>query len=227
MKLNYSYTTLVDQAYIITIKGNEKSERYSKRCQDSCDAVGQAWQIWDAYDGTGKGLIVPSHSASNAIMNMMKVTDNNMTLSELACALSHISLWSLCAELDKPIVILEHDAIMLRQFTEIGSLNSVIYLGCHEWYEKKSQMYSIPLMGIDGPNNHFLLRTHAYAIDPLVARNLIADVIKRGIWYTVDRMIQSNLYNITHQGMYAYDNRLAGDDTTIIGRTHPDNKKDA
>ena len=81
MKLNYSYTTLVDQAYIITIKGNEKSERYSKRCQDSCDAVGQAWQIWDAYDGTGKGLIVPSHSASNAIMNMMKVTDNNMTFN--------------------------------------------------------------------------------------------------------------------------------------------------
>ena len=167
------------------------------------------------------------HSSANAIMNMMKVTDNYMTMSELGCALSHISLWAHCAELDKPIVILEHDAIMLQRFTEIASLNSIIYLGCHEWYEKKSQMYAIPLMGVDGPNNHFLLRTHAYAIDPLVARNLIADVIRRGIWYTVDRMMQSNLYNITHQGMYAYDHRLAGDDTTIIGRTHPDNKKDA
>lgn len=226
LNLYYNYDTLIESAYIITIKGNEKSEWYSKRCQESCDVVGMPWKIWDAYDGTGAFMFEPKHSKNDSIMSMLKIADHNLTLSELACALSHISLWVHCAVISRPIVILEHDAIMLEKFVELGSLNSIVYLGCNEWYEKKANIYAIPLMGVDGDNNHFLLRTHAYAIDPIIAKNLIADVIKQGIWNIADRMIRSDLYNITHQGMYAYDHRLTGDDTTITGRSHPNIKKD-
>lgn len=63
----------------------------------------------------------------------------------------------------------------------------------------------IPLHGSDGPNKHFILRAHAYAIDPAVAKNLLAQTLKMGIYAPLDEMMYADLYNISHCGLYAYD----------------------
>ena len=70
----------------------------------------------------------------NAFMRMLKITDHYMTRGEVACALSHISLWVHCAVIDKPIVIMEHDAVMVKKFDEIKSYNAIVYLGGQEWH---------------------------------------------------------------------------------------------
>lgn len=205
MNLNYSHNTEIEKAYIITIKGHSLSEELSKRCQESCDKVGMPYQIWQAYDGTGNVIIEPDAMIGDSIMNSLKLTNHDLSNSEISCALSNISLWVHCMKIDKPIVILEHDAIMLNRISNLATYNSIVYLGCAEWAEQGLNIFDIPLHGTDGHNNHYMLRTHAYAIDPQVAKNLVCHVLRMGIYNIVDRMMRCDLFNITHQGLYAYD----------------------
>jgi len=114
-------TTAVDNAYIITVKSNPNSEKYSARCQESCRQVGMPYAVWDAYDGTRPGEIIPPEQMkNNAFMSMLKITDHYMTRGEVACALSHISLWVHCAMIDTPIVIMEHDAVDKNGVIKVG-----------------------------------------------------------------------------------------------------------
>jgi GR25 family glycosyltransferase involved in LPS biosynthesis len=209
----------VENAYIITVKGNDKSEIYSKRCQMSCASVEMPFKIWDAYDGTQNTIIPPEHHNSGSVMNILKITDHYLTRGEVACALSHISLWNHCALIDQPIVILEHDAIMVKKFENHLSYNSIIYLGGSEWAEQNWPITHVPPHASEGPNYHFICRAHAYSIDPTMAKNLLSHVIKFGIVAPLDIMIRCDLFNITHLGLYAYDKNMDKVyDTTIKAR---------
>lgn len=209
----------VEHAYIITVKGNENSEKKSKRCQESCDEVGMPYQVWDAYNGISDNIEPPDHLKDDSVMSLIKLTDHYLTRGEVACALSHISLWAHCAKIDKPIVILEHDAVMVEKFQQIKSYNSIVYLGGDEWARMGWQVFPVPPHASEGPNYLFICRAHAYAIDPQMAKNLLAYVIKMGICAPLDIMLRADLFNITHQGFFAYDlnddKRL---DTTIPNR---------
>lgn len=213
--LFYSYNINVSKAFIITVKGNSKSEQLAKRCADSCDRAGMPYQYWDAFDGTRGVITPPSHSAHETMTSIVKVTDHYMTRGEVACALSHISLWVHCAMIDQPIVVLEHDAVMLEKFLHHNSYNTIVYLGGSEWVEDKWPLTYIPPHATEGPNYHFICRAHAYSIDPPMAKNLLAHVLKMGIHAPLDIMMRADLFNITHQGVFAYDKP---DGTTIQSR---------
>lgn len=218
MNLFYSYDVGIESAYIITIKGNELSEKYSKVCQESCKRVDMPYKVWDAYDGTGTEIIEPEHSKGDSVMEMIKVTNHFLTKAEVACVLSHLSLWVHCAKIDKPIVILEHDAYVLKKISHLDSFNSIVFLGGIEWAEQNWKILPIPPHASKGPNYHFICRAHAYAIDPYVAKNLIAHMIQLGIHTSADCIMRSDLFNVTHQGLYAYDKPFNHKDTTITGR---------
>lgn len=220
MNLFYSKQVEVEKAYIITMKGNEISERYSKRCQESCDNVGMDYEIWDAYNGIDNPISVPDQCKNSDYLNLVKLTNHHMTRGEIACTMSHISLWLECAKLDKPIVILEHDAIMLKKFTHMENYNSIVWLGGPEWTHWNWPMQPIPPFGSEGPNNMFILRAHAYAIDPTMAKNLLAHVLQMGMYTATDVLIRTDLFHVTHQGLYAinmpYDGKTH--ETTILNR---------
>lgn len=220
MNLFRNNSTQVESAYIITVKGNQSSEKYSTRCQNSCKDVGMPYKVWDAYDGTKEGAIVaPSYLKDDSVMNMLKITDHYLTRGEVACALSHISLWVHCAKIDRPIVILEHDAIMLKKLEFLNSYNSIVYLGGAEWKKMGWKMYDIPPHASEGPNYLFMCRAHAYAIDPQMAKNLLSYVIKYGIDAPLDIMLRADIFSVTHQGLYAYDENVdKTNDTTIKQR---------
>lgn len=218
--LFYKYSVDVNCAYIITIKGNQQSEWYSKRCQESCKAVDMNYKVWDAFDGTGGEIRPPEDFKDDRFFKSLKITNHYITRTEVAATLSHMSLWLHCAAIDEPIVVLEHDAIVVKKFTSLDSMNSIVYLGGEEWYKDRWPIYPIPPHGSDGPNNHFILRAHAYAIDPQIAKNLLAYKLKYGISGAPDILMRTDLFNVTHQGFYAYDNSLAKDrnQTTIVNR---------
>ena len=201
-----SYDTKIDSAYIITIKNNEVSESYSQRCVESCRRAGMPYRIWDAFDGTKpESIKTPDHSHNCSFMSIVKIMDNYLTKAEVACALSHISLWLHCARIDKPIVILEHDAVMLKNITHFPGFNTILFLGSIEWAERNWPIMQVPPHASDGPNKHFICRAHAYAIDPIVAKNMLSDILKMGIYASLDEMISADLYNISHTGCVAYD----------------------
>jgi GR25 family glycosyltransferase involved in LPS biosynthesis len=188
-------------------------------CQDSCTQVGMPFTVWDAYNGINPGEIIPpDNMKDDSVMNMIKITDHYLTRGEVACALSHISLWVHCAVIDKPIVILEHDVAMIKPFTLMESYNSIVYLGGQEWATQGWKIYPIPPHASEGPNWLFICRAHAYAIDPAMAKNLLSYVIKHGINAPLDIMLRADLFTITHQGLYATDIPSSKEDTTIAAR---------
>lgn len=215
--LFYSYDMDVDKAYIIRIKGNALSEKKAEACATSCKEVGMPFDFWDAYDGTGDFIKEPFHLVDDQIMKCIKLTDHYLVRPEICCALSHISLWAKCVKQDKPIVILEHDAIMVRPYLRHGVFNSIAYLGCDEQVKKGWAVFPTPPHGSDGPNYHFILRAHAYAIDPIVAKNMLAHVLQYGISKSLDVMLRADIFPIHQMGVFAYDDRDG--QTTIEGRS--------
>jgi GR25 family glycosyltransferase involved in LPS biosynthesis len=205
----------VNSAFIIRLKDNPTSERMSERCASSCRKVGQNFQFWDAYDGTSGEITKPNHHTP--ILDLVKVMDHYATRTEVATAMSHISLWAHCALIDKPIVIFEHDAIMLKKYSHHQVYNSICFLGSKEQYEQGWQVMATPPHASEGPNYHFICRAHAYAIDPAVAKNLLSYVIKYGITAPLDIMIRADLFPIHQTDLFAYD-KSETENTTILGR---------
>jgi hypothetical protein len=214
VKLSYKYDMAVDKAYIIRVADHKSSVEKAKRCADSCDSVGQSWEYWDAYNGISDPIIPPKQHGQ--FMNLVKVTDHYMTRGEVACALSHISLWVKCVEQDKPLVILEHDSVMVKPYANHSVFNSICYLGNNEQVNMGWQVMPTPPHASEGPNYHFICRAHAYAVDPAVAKNLLAHVLKFGICAPLDIMIRADVFPIYQMGVFAYDVKDA--DTTILGR---------
>lgn len=215
MRLNFSYDMDVATAYIIRVLEHKVSEARALHCAKSCEGVGQPYEYWDAYDGTGEGIEVPDHH--NAIMDCIKVTDHYLTRGEVACALSHISLWAKCVIDDKPLVVLEHDAVMLQPYKSHALFNSICYLGSHEQVKQGWQVIPTPPHASEGHNYHFICRAHAYAIDPAVAKNMLAHVIKYGINGSLDMLLRADIFPIHQMGVYAY-NDWVNEETTIKGR---------
>ena len=215
MRLSFSYDMDVATAYIIRVAGLEASEKRSANCAESCDKVGQKWEYWDAYNGVGEKLEVSLHH--NVIMDCIKVTDHYLTRGEVACALSHISLWAKCVVDDKPLIVLEHDAVMVQPYTHHAVYNSICYLGGHEQVKQGWQVLPTPPHASEGHNYHFICRAHAYAIDPAIAKNMLAHVIKYGICTSLDMMLRADIFPIHQMGLYAY-NDWVKEDTTIKGR---------
>jgi GR25 family glycosyltransferase involved in LPS biosynthesis len=215
--INWSYDRQIESAYIITLKGNSISEDMANRCKTSCEDVGMNYKIWDAYDGTSGEIRTPQQCIDKHYMSWFKQTDHELSVTEVACALSHISLWCHCIDIDKPIVILEHDVIMLKKIEYHTLYNSIIYLGNVEQYKKNWPILTTPTHATAGHNYHFICRAHAYCIDPQVAKNLVAHVLKLGICESLDMMIRADIFNIVEFGVHAYDESDI-QNTTIIGR---------
>jgi len=204
-KINNSYDRKVDAAYIITLKDNVTSERLANRCKDSCDQVNVPSKFWHGFDGTSGQIQTPDHLQHAIHMNWFKVVDSELSISEVACALSHISLWCHCIDIDKPIIILEHDALMVKQIDEHPLFNSILYLGCEEQVKQQYGVSMTPIHGTIARNYHFIWRAHAYMIDPQVAKNMVSFVLKQGIFESLDIMIRADIFAIMQLGIYAYD----------------------
>ena len=213
--LNYRMHLDDPTAYIITVKGNQVSEQLSKRCQQSCEQVGQPYTVWDAFDGTnGKEIYYPDHLKNQDQFKWLKQMNDRLTIGEIAAILSHFSLWCHCVTIDEPIVVLEHDAIMVKKYGCHDGWNQIQYLGNLEQYQK--QMWpSFPPHSAATKNWRFICRAHAYAIDPAIARQLISHLIKFGLSAPADMLIRVDLFPIVQTGFYAFD--LPGE-TTIGGR---------
>jgi hypothetical protein len=219
--LFFSYSAKIDSAYIIRINGHNTSENFAKQCAESCAKVNVPFTYWDAYNGINETLTAPDHLVDDKFMKMLKVSDHFLTKTELACALSHISLWARCVEIDSPLIVLEHDAIMVAPYKEHTMYNSICYLGSIEQASKNWGVYPTPPHGSMGPNYHFMCRAHAYSIDPAVAKNMLAHVLKFGICSSLDCLLRADIFPIHQMGIYAYDNGNKVN-TTILNRASTD-----
>jgi GR25 family glycosyltransferase involved in LPS biosynthesis len=201
----YSYDDRVESAYIITLKGNEISEKLAERCLKSCIEIDMPAKLHQAFDGTQDNIAIPDKYLNQEWLSLLKFTSYKMSLSEIACALSHISLWIYCINIDKPIVILEHDAILINPYLRHVFKNSVCWLGnkngMSQYQDGAFPITSPPMNGETITNLH-IDTCQAYAIDPLSANRLLVSVLDRGIYAPVDIMLKSNNFCIVQTGIY-------------------------
>jgi len=227
--MNYynSYDMSVAGTYIISLPGNELSQKLTQNCYKSCLEVGQPNpMIVPGFDATnskvklqdyelGKpvgelgDLQVPEALQGQAFINFLRLRRADMLMTQIACFLSHYSLWALCLAQDKPIVILEHDAIMVRPYQVHKYYNNIVYLGSKEQYKNGKEVYTIPPHASDHKGlDRFICRAHAYAIDPAIAKNLVSYSIQHGIITSADAIIRSDMFGIVQDGIYAYDDNM-------------------
>ena len=201
----FRWKTEIESAYIITIKNNSLSESMAQRCAESCVRADMPWKRWDAFDGTKNKIIVPDHLQSQNWIRWIKVVNEALASSEVCTLLSHLSLWAHCVELDQPIVILEHDAVLLKKVLEHPAVNAIVYLGSIEQVKNNFYHNPIAIMGQLNENYRFILRTHSYSIDPIMARRLISTILENGITQSVDVFIRSDIFCQVQFGVFAFD----------------------
>jgi glycosyl transferase family 25 len=206
MNLSYNVNLYDTEAYVITLKDNAISETMSKRCQESCIAVQMPYQIWYAIDGTGPDYVIPDHLKTKSFLSWIKQANDKLTRAEIATFITHLSLWEHCMTINKPIVILEHDAVMIKKYDFHRCVNMVYYLGSKKIYKDENNLKNLipPWYQIRDSYN-FINCAHAYAIDPFMAKNLFCDAIKNGIIAPVDNFIRVDKYCVVQQERFAYE----------------------
>ena len=247
---HYNFTPEVEKAYIIGLKTEEGLVNGQvQRCMKSCEVVGMNYEFFEGFDGTDNlNIKTPEHLRNKDYMSWIKITDSGLTVREIGCALSHIALWAHCITIDKPIVILEHDAVMLKKYTMIPGINMVDYLGNYQTaLELKERVnlkslydipeylrdgnfltceQSLPLLGATTENYFYMLGAHAYAIDPFVARKLLTKVMVDGLQNPNDTLVALRDITLHNSGLYAMTGPEAMENSTIMPAIYDKQKVD-
>ena len=238
--MNYycSHEFDIEGTYIISIQDNEVSQKLTQQCLASCKEVGQPnVQVFPAFDATDSKVKVQKHDLGlpigelgsikvpqflqgQAFLNFLRLKRCDLLMTQIACFLSHYSLWCMCLDKDKPIVILEHDAVMVKPYLRHHYINNLVYLGGSEQIEGTLRCNdTIPPHASDQQGlDRFICRAHAYAIDPIMAKNLVSYAINHGIITTADAMMRYDMFGIVQEGIYAYDNPHDLSTITLDGR---------
>lgn len=202
--LYQNYSRTIANAFIIYVENNYTSLSLANRCLESCKKINYTASLWPGFDGTGNDILIPDHIRNQSWYKWLKITDHYQSLTEIAVSLSHISLWVKCMELDQPIVILEHDAIMIKPYIEHALYNGIVHLGSKEDLQTE-RIGLIPFLRSINKNWSFINKAHAYAIDPAVAKKLFARVLDRGIFESADVMLRTDDVAIIQTDVYAYE----------------------
>lgn len=194
----------VDTAYIITLRNNEVSETSAQKCIESCKTVGMNYRVWEAFDGTKGEFAIPNLLKNKEYIYWLKWLNPKMSLQEVACVYSHYSLWCHCITIDKPIVILEHDALMVKKFNFHAFYNCIEYLG---HYDQLATGFGggMPYSYVMDKNWRFMSQTHAYAVDPTICRRLVSHFVRNGITESLDIMIRLDLFPVMQKDFYAFN----------------------
>ena len=156
------------QAYVITIMDMPESRRVAQRCIESGAAFG-AWI--ETHPAT-----TPADSPHDMFIARAwsSVGFDHNAFSRLhpcmATFISHSSLWQLCVDVDEPILIMEHDAVIKAPIPELEPGYLVCNLGRPSFGH-----FETPPDGI-GPlsSKRYFPGAHGYAIEPTGAAKLLA-----------------------------------------------------
>lgn len=197
-------------AFVIRLAGLESSESLAQECKNSGSSFGV---IIKDFDGIyGETQIEKYHKIYN--IHPWKTKMKKHRLGIKGCFLSHYSLWLHCINVNKPIAIFEHDAVMLRPMPNdiLNSFNEFLMLDPYNKMKKDYKLFhqDESKKGIEeyfnydvtpkyGVMSQYVMGLQAYIIKPQAAIKLISYVKING-YYPAD--IQCNKGIIDIQTMY-------------------------
>lgn len=155
------------KAYVITITDFEPSVSSANKCVSSSKKHGLDVEIFDA--------ITPKKNPLELLKKYeINESDFDETYSRkingICCFLSHYTLWKRSIEENENILILEHDAVMIKKFDVNTNFNMLLSLGKPSYGK-----YIVPSkIGVNKlVSKTYLPGAHAYIIKPAAAKELI------------------------------------------------------
>jgi GR25 family glycosyltransferase involved in LPS biosynthesis len=183
------------KTFVIALKDNTISLSQLNNCLIT--AKQNDWNIEVFWGTNGKTLSLDSWKQIGVTPLLHKGSMNK--LGTWGCFFSHFSLWNKCIELNEPIVILEHDAIIKYKWISIEVSDALVKL--HEDYSFKidSRGWIDPDGFVDSNSGQASASTHAYCITPEQANKLIYFAKTVG-GYATDRMMGDKVLPVIHMG---------------------------
>ena len=178
--------TTQPKTFVIAIKGHAISEAQLQDCLTSANEFN--WDVEIFWGVNGNTLTADSWDEIGVIPLLDKPTMNRK--GTWGCFFSHWNLWHRCLTLNKPIIVLEHDAIIQKNWSSIEIDEAMIKL--HRYYKQKNIKHDED-SGVWSPS------THAYCILPDHANKLI-NFAKSVGGYETDRMMGDRVLKVNHLG---------------------------
>jgi GR25 family glycosyltransferase involved in LPS biosynthesis len=179
------------KSFVIRKPNDEMSEKFADECIASAKQFGITVEKFNG--------VYDNHDAileEKDIRCYPKMKDAKKTKGFKGCFLSHYLLWEKCIELDEPVMIFEHDALMIRPlpanildlFTHHCILDHAIHLNNYEGIiaqngpltVKEYPQITNELPGYSKINHTHVRGSHATIITPLGAKTIIRSVKKYG-----------------------------------------------
>jgi len=174
------------KTFVIAVKDHPVSESQLRDCLTSAEKFN--WNVEVFWGVNGRTINENTWTAEGIIPRVDKPTMNRPGVQ--GCFLSHWSLWKKCVELNEPIIILEHDAVIQDFWKSIEITTSIIKL--HRHYAGKK-------LKIDEHSGNWSKSGHAYCLLPAHASKLINFVKQVGA-FEVDRIIGDKVISYKHLG---------------------------
>lgn len=194
------------KSIVIRLRGIAESENLARECIESGKKQGL---IIYPYDGVfGEEQIAAKHKEFEIRPWKEKMKKNRLGVK--GCFLSHYSIWLHSIEIDQPIMIFEHDAVILRKVPEnitdmfdeflmldpynkmqkdYGSLHQIEHeISIEEYFNENSQQkYDL--------KHQYAMGLQAYIIKPKAAVKLIKEVKEKG-YYPADMQCHKGILNL-------------------------------
>ena len=155
------------KAYVITIKGNKKSEEAAARCIASGKKYGVKVDTFYAITPEDNRQDMAKKAGIESLARFNEVYSRSDRC--LAAFLSHFTLWMLSVSTKEELVILEHDAVFVDYLTRFE------YTACVNLGRPSYGKWNVPkLLGINPlTSKRYFPGAHAYMVKPVGAAALL------------------------------------------------------
>lgn len=202
------------KAFVITLQDNAYSKQVTDRCIESAARFGvhvdRFWGVdknvaHEAMEQEGLRWTWANNNTSKSVcpitgLHQFPYMDSTGRQkanlhSKIGCSMSHYLLWKRCVDIDKPILILEHDAVFLRplpefEFKGICQINDPAGATRRgSWWNQQMQKRGAGVFEktwITTPaERHIpdgLAGNSAYVVKPWAAQELINKFHELGVW---------------------------------------------
>ena len=220
------------KAYIITVKGNDLSEKAAEKTFESAKWAGLDAKYYYGVNRYHSKSILERYNLTidNTEGVFTKVSYKDSTVG---CFLSHFKLWKKCINSNTPFVILEHDVNFTKKFKyELPkSFEGVVNLGKPLWGSKWKSWIDglyhrtcrVPMKSFIDEykycdcEEHFLHGAHAYIITPKAADKLVNYYSENGI-VPADNAINTDVCNIADHVPFICEQVR---EFSLVQRDHP------
>ena len=176
------------KTFVIALKDHPVSQQQLQDCLTSAEKFNWHVEIFWGIDGR---YITDQIWKDEGIF----VREDKPTMDKpgaRGCFLSHWFLWKKCVELNEPIIILEHDALIQYPWKPLEISTHLIKL--HSHYSKKRFKF-------DEDSGNWTKSGHAYCLLPTHAEKLIKFTREVGA-FANDMMIGDKVLDYTHMNEY-------------------------